>query len=131
MKLFSLILVSLFFASCSSIQQQFEPESFKKGLYRKDMKIEANGYKGHGFVVAPAAETYKVRVYAMGNLDLFTQTSCHREITQEDAGYKGKFLGFGRNKKRADFEYRPAKGIEDTGSCPLELGGYEKKQGTS
>jgi hypothetical protein len=129
MKLILLILVSAFIASCSSVPQPFEPESFKKGLYRKDMRVEANGYKGHGFVVAPKADKYNLRINAMGKLDLFTMTSCHREITQEDAGYKGRFLGFGRNNKLARAEYVPAKGIEDNGSCPLEFGGYEKKRG--
>jgi len=65
----------------------------------------------------------------VGKLDLFTFTSCHREITQEDAGYKGKFLGFGRDSKMAKLEYIPVDGIENTGSCPIEFGGYEKKRG--
>ena len=129
MKLIILTILSLVVASCAMTPQPFEPESFKKGLYRKDMKLKANGYSGHGFVVAPAAETYKVEVRAMGKLDLFTMTSCHREITQEDAGYKGRFLGFGKNNKLARVEYQPAVGIEDNGSCPLEFGGYEKGRG--
>lgn len=128
-QIITLIVVAIFMTGCSSISQPFEPESFKKGLYRKDMKLEANGYKGHGFVVAPKAKKYTLKVHAMGKLDLFTMTSCHREITQEDAGYKGKFLGFGRNNKLAKVEYEPAIGIEDTGSCPLEFGGYEKSRG--
>ena len=126
---FILFFLSIFIVSCSSTPQPFEPESFKQGLYRKDMKIEANGYKGHGFVVAPKADKYKLRINAVGRLDLFTMTSCHREITQEDAGYKGRWLGFGKNLKLARVEYDPAKGIEDSGSCPLEFGGYEKKRG--
>lgn len=129
MKLIFLITLSFVVASCSTTPQPFEPESFKKGLYRKDMKIKANGYSGHGFVVAPAAEKYKIEALATGRLDLFTMTSCHREITQEDAGYKGRFLGFGRNNRLAKVEYVPSRGIEDNGSCPLEFGGYEKKRG--
>lgn len=123
------LIMLLSLIGCSSVQPPFEPESFKKGLYRKDMKIDANGYKGHGVVVVPKQSNYKMEVLAMGNLDLFTFTSCHREITQEDAGYKGRWLGIGKNKKLAKMEFMPAKNIEDNGSCPIDFGGYEKSRG--
>lgn len=117
------------FVSCSTVQPNFEPDSFKKGLYRKDMKITANGFQGHGVIVVPKQKKYKMDINALGKLDLFTFQSCHREITQEDAGYKGRFLGFGRNKKLAKIEYQPVTGLEDAGSCPVDIGGYEKVKG--
>lgn len=129
MKLLLLVLFSLVLTSCSTVQSPFEPESFKKGLYRKDMKLAANSYSGHGVLVIPKSKKYKMNVKAIGKLDLFTVTSCHREITQEDAGYKGRFLGFGKDSRLAKMEFIPAKGLEDSGSCPIEFGGYEKKRG--
>lgn len=124
-----MLLSILLLASCATNQPPFEPESFKKGLYRKDMKIVANGHSGHGVLVVPKEEKYQMEIKALGKLDLFTFQSCHREITQEDAGYKGKFLGFGKDKKLAKMEYEPVKGLEDDGACPVDLGGYEKVQG--
>lgn len=124
-----ILLSALFLVSCATNQPPFEPESFKKGLYRKDMKIVANGHKGHGVLVVPQNKKYKLEMKALGKLDLFTFQSCHREITQEDAGYKGKWLGFGRDKKLAKMEYEPVTGLEDDGSCPVDIGGYEKKKG--
>lgn len=124
--LFALCLIA---SACSSVQPPFDPDAFKKNLYRRDMVLTSNGYQGHGVLVLPKKEKHTLEIKALGKLDLLTFTSCHREITQTDAGYKGRFLGFGKDLKLAKMEYEPAKGIEDTGSCPIEIGGYEKDKG--
>ena len=117
------------FLSCSSVQPPFDPDAVKKGLYRRDITITGSGYQGQGVVVLPKQNKYQLELKAVGNFDLLTFTTCHREITEKDAGYKGKFLGYGKDKKLAKMEYEPAKGIEDSGSCPIDIGGYEKKDG--
>jgi hypothetical protein len=124
-----LLFMFIFFTSCSSVQPPFEPESFQRGQYRRDILISGSGFQGHGFLVLPKRSRYTLELKALGNLDLFTFTTCHREITQTDAGYKGKFLGIGKDKRTTKLEYEPAAGIEDTGSCPIEIGGYEKEKG--
>jgi hypothetical protein len=124
-----LLILTILAASCSSVKPPFDPDAFKKNLYRRDMTITADGYQGHGFIVLPKKDKYTLEIKAQGKLDLLTFTSCHREITQTDAGYKGRFLGFGKDLKLAKMEYEPMKGIEDTGSCPIEIGGYEKEKG--
>ncbi|MGB1290514.1 MAG: hypothetical protein ACPG5Z_00180 [Pseudoalteromonas sp.] len=119
----------LLFIGCSAVTPKIDVESIKERLYRKDMKIEANDYKGHGVLVVPRENKYKMKIKALGNLDLFTFQTCHREMTQEDAGKKGGFLGIGKDKKLAQLEFAPSRGIEDDGSCPIDIGGYEKKKG--
>jgi len=119
----------LVLSACVTTQPKIDIEAIKEKLYRKDMEIQANDYKGHGVLVVPSETKYKIKIKALGNLDLFTFQSCHREITQEDAGKKGGFLGIGRDKKLAQLEFAPSKGIEDKGVCPIDIGGYEKKKG--
>ena len=67
-----LLLLLLTTISCSMIPAPFEPESFKKGLYRKDMKLEANDFKALGVLVVPYSEKVKIEAKAIGKLDLFT-----------------------------------------------------------
>jgi len=93
--------------------------------YKRDMRIEVNGFQSEGVLVAPKAGKYKIEIKAKGELDLFTLTTCHREHTEEDAGEGGIF----GSKKKVKYKYIPSKGIEDTESCPVQLGGYEKDKG--
>lgn len=81
------------------------------------MWITVNGKTWNGVAIAPFADKYEITVKTSGRMDLFTFTSCHREFTQNDAGNEIKFT------------YVPTIGIEDTGSCVVRMGGYEKKRG--
>ena len=95
-----------------------------KKFYRRDMEINVNGIAGKGVVVAPQANTYEIEVKSSGKLDLFTFSTCHREIIKESAG--GGIFG---NKKKTKFSYSPVKGLETGQSCVAIFGGYERVKG--
>jgi len=108
-------------SACTSVPQQLDPKIF----YKRDMVLKVNGFVGEGTLVVPKSEEYKMEVNAKGVLDMFTLESCHRETSKEDAGEPGLF----GNKKKVVIDYRPVAGLEDTGSCPVFFGGYERKAG--
>lgn len=116
------IILLLLFTSCSTLEPQPDPQYF----YKLDMKLDVNGFKGEGVLIAGEAKQYKFDIKAKGSLDLFTFTTCHREQTKEKAGESGWF----KSDKRRRFTYKPMPYIE-TGSfsCPVHLGGYEKGKG--
>lgn len=112
----------LFLAGCTSVSQKLDPRLF----YKRDMKIEVNGFKGEGVLVVRSANNYDFAVDARGRLDLFTFTTCHREETKEKAGEGGLF----GNKHKRTWNFVPVNGMEAGGiSCPVQLGGYEKVKG--
>lgn len=110
--------------SCSTLQavsNKANPETF----YKRDMHITVNQTIGDGAIVVPFGTEYHFEVEAKGKLDLFTFTSCHREITREKAGEGGIF----GDKKKVRIIFHPVEGFEDTRTCPVELGGYEISRG--
>ena len=117
------ILLSLFFVSCVSTQTNFSQEDFKNSFYKKDMKIAANGFKGTGTLVLPKANTYNFEFESYGELDLFTFSTCHREISKEEAGEKGIF----GNKKKTKVPYMP--NSMEYVACPIDVGGYDADKG--
>lgn len=104
---------------CASVKQPLDPGT----LYMRDMEIEANGYKGIGTLVVPASDKIIFNIVARGKLDLLDFQTCHRVITKEEAGNKGIF----GDKKKAQIEYLPINGIENSGDCDVLLGGYNIK----
>lgn len=94
-------------------------------IYPRDMRIVFEKQKYDGVAVFPKREVYSFEVHAKGNLDLFTVTSCHREVIKEEAGKSGWF----GEKKKVDVKYRPRKEIEVSAACPIQLGGYEVSKG--
>lgn len=111
----------LFLFACSTQPQIPDAKIF----YRRDMDINVNGFKGTGALVVPKAPQYAFEVSARGNLDLFTFESCHREEYKERAGNRGVLS----DKKSVKSVYVPINGVENTGACPVRLGGYEEKKG--
>lgn len=99
-------------------------EADSKVFYKRDMKLNVNGFKGDGVLVVPKADKYSFDVKAKGDLDLFTMDTCHREETKEDVG-EGLF----KDDKRAKFDYKPGNNIESSSACPVRLGGYERANG--
>jgi hypothetical protein len=108
-------------SACAQVPQKLDADAF----YKRDMKITVNGASAEGVIVAPSSDHYDLEIVAKGKLDLFTLASCHREITQEDAGEGGIF----GDAKKIKLTFRPVNGIENTSACPVELGGYEKDLG--
>lgn len=108
--------------SCTSVPQELKKDVF----YPRDMTVELEG--GHvypGWGVLPYQDSYKLKVWAKGNLDLFAFTTCHRERIIENAGQKGLF----GNKRYVEQTFAPNKNMELQNYCPIALAGYEKGQG--
>jgi hypothetical protein len=104
---------------CTSVPQKLDPKVF----YKRDMILDVDGHRGTGTLVVPRRERYRVSVEARGKLDLFTFTTCHRELVRERAW--DSWL----KKKKAKVDYVPVPGLEDAPACPVELGGYERIKG--
>jgi len=88
------------------------------------MLIEVNGHKGDGTLVVPLNPNYTIKVTAKGDLDLFTITTCHREISLEDAWNKGIFS----DKRKLEFVFEEGD-LEISKYCPIHLTGFEKVKG--
>ncbi len=97
----------------------------KTKFYKRDMLLTIDGTVREGVLVAPRLAQHSFDIKSRGNLDLFTMDSCHRELVIEEAGDKGWFA----DRRHAHVDYRPVRGIEDTGSCLVRFGGFEKAQG--
>lgn len=105
---------------CVTSGQKLEPSVF----YKRDMSIQVNGYQGVGAIVVPKAAAYQMEIAAETQMDLFTLQSCHREFTQSVAA-----PGWFAKRKALKYEYRPVSELETSGSCALQLGGYDKATG--
>jgi hypothetical protein len=106
---------------CTTVRHNADPNVF----YKRDMYIRINGDLFKGVAVAPLSHRYKFEITAKGKLDLFTFSTCHRDIAIEEAGEDGIF----GNSRRVKYRYVPANNLEKHGMCPVLLGGYEKSRG--
>lgn len=130
-----LILLS-FLSSCgtSSVltpKQELSPNK----IYKRDMLITSGDSSGEGTLVLPLKNSYKIRVEAAGNLDMFTLETCHRSWEKQKAwnvATKKKVLFWKKtidHKNRVEFEFKPSEKFEKNQYCPVRLGGYEIKLG--
>lgn len=104
------LLLTVFMAvSCASIS----PVSLEK-TYRKEVDMEIDGVKAKGVYVAAKRPTYKIRFELPDSPSVVKITTCHREETFRNVG------------KRLDYDYRPVLGLEDLGSCMLEMGAFDE-----
>jgi hypothetical protein len=110
-------------AACQSTQMS--PDKVPDRVYRRDMLVTINGKSSDGVMVVPRSSSYKIRVEGKAKIDLFTLQSCHREMLTSDI----KNSGIWRTKSVVEVDYAPAPGVEDSGACPVQLGGYEKAAG--
>ncbi len=117
------LLLLLLFTGCVSQQSNFSDEAYKNSFYKKDMKLSSNGFKGIGTLVLPKATDYKMDFESYGTLDLFTFSTCHREISIEEAGERGIF----GNKKKTKLTYSP--NSMELVACPIDIGGYDADKG--
>lgn len=85
-------------------------------VYKRDIELTINGKKTVGMAVAPAKEAYTIGVKAIGKLDLFTFTNCHREMAQQ------------LTTNETTVNFTPIPGLEDK-NCSVNLAGYEKERG--
>jgi len=93
-------------------------------LYKRDVRILFEGKEYLGVAVLPKRDKYQLEMVFAGELDLVTFKSCHREVTQDDAG-SGRIFG---KKNRWSYTYVPVATVED-GVCPVEVAGFERVKG--
>lgn len=106
---------------CTVPQQVLDPDVF----YRRDMRLEINGVRGDGVLVVPENLVYAIDARLMGAADVFTMSSCHREMVFQEAGQNG-FFG---DKRRVKTSYIPVLGLEHGQYCPLHLSGLDRGRG--
>lgn len=107
--------------SCASLtNQKLDPEVF----YRRDMKMTINGVPFIGVAVPARAEVYEIEIETVGDINMLTVTSCHREDVFEEPT-----RGWFKKNNRFKYTYRPLKGIEDGRGCLLDVGSYERTKG--
>ena len=94
-------------------------------LYKRDVRIQFEGQDYFGVAVLPARDKYDLELTFAGELDLFAFRSCHREVTQEDAG-GGRIFG---KKNKVSFTYVPMAPLETGKMCSVEIEGYEAGKG--
>ena len=107
------LLLAILLSGCSSTQQKLDPLIY----YKRDMEVRVNGFESIGTLVVPKDDEYKIRAKFRGKGDLVTLKTCHREVEVEKVGW------------RETFNFIPNKGIEDDGSCFLEIAAFEHKKG--
>lgn len=115
------ILFLLLLPACASLtNQKLDPEVF----YKRDMEMKINGVTYKGVAVPPRAETYEIEVKTVGDINMLTVTSCHREDIFEEPT-----RGWFKANNKFKYSYRPLKGIEDGRGCLLDIGSYERGKG--
>lgn len=83
-------------------------------IYRKEVNMQVDGLKTQGIYVAGKKPSYKLRFELPDKPNVVKITTCHREETFRDVG------------KSLEYEYKPVLGLEDTGSCMLEMGAFDE-----
>lgn len=114
-------LLFLLLVSCTEVN----PIADTSVNYRRDVKILFEGQEHFGVAVLPARDRYNFELTFAGELDLFTLKSCHRQVTQEDAG-GGRIFG---KKNKVSFSYVPVDPIETKEMCTVEIEGHEAGKG--
>lgn len=117
-----IVLIAALVSGCTQVAQPLDPSN----VYKRDVKILVDGVEHTGVAVLPGGQAkYTLEMTFAGRLDLFTLRSCHREVTQEEAGIGGIF----GKKNKIKIDYLPVDPIESKSYCPLEIGGFEKDKG--
>lgn len=101
------------------------PASIAPTINKLDMYGTINGYAFEGVGVVPAAKNYDMRIQSDADINLLTVATCHRNFSVEDAIKTGWF----ETNRGFEYQWTPAPGIEDTGSCLMRIGSYNKSVG--
>ena len=94
-------------------------------IFKYDIKGTINGAAFNGVGVVPYAPNYDMKIISTVDVDLLSVTSCHRDFTVESAIEVGWF----QPKRGYSYNYAPARGLEDVGSCLVRFGAYNKAKG--
>lgn len=103
------LMLFLFFSSCSELTQKLSPEVF----YSYDLQI--NQVRGSGTV--PFAEKYTFDITSPAEMDLLVITTCHREYTVQP--------------KTKTYTYSYAPMLEKYHFCPIYFSAYNREGRTS
>lgn len=114
-------LLILLMLGCTEVNQTADTSI----IYKRDVRIVFEGQEYYGVAVLPPRERYELELTFAGELDLFTFRSCHREVTQEDAG-GGKIFG---KKNKVSYTYAPMNPLESGKICTVEIEGHEVGKG--
>lgn len=129
MQYLELLFIVLLLSSCATPLSQPANDvlsSAQKGaVYKYDMAGTVNGTTFVGVGVIPYAAKYSMQFVSPVNIDLFTIASCHRDWDAESVASVGWF----KSKVGYSYEYDPSLGIENTGSCLVRIGAYNRDKG--
>lgn len=129
-----LLLAAMYLAGCSSLSLGKLGNLFKEeAVYKKDLVFVVNKAVYEGTAIVPNAKHYDIAINSDIDFDLFTASSCHREISAKAIHIETKRKWFGIISKRyISFRYQPNESLEFGQSnrfCPLTLGLYNKDTG--
>ncbi len=116
-----LILLSI---GCSGLQSASVPV-LSPIVNKLDMYGTINGYPFSGVGVVPAAAKYDMRISSNADINLLTVQTCHRNFSAEDVITTGWF----NSRRGFNYVWVPTPGIEDTYSCLIRIGSYNKSVG--
>lgn len=100
--------LSLFMSGCASTASI----SLDK-VYKKEAEMYVDTVPSRGIYVAPRQKVYKLKFELPDKPNIVKITTCHRDETYKDTG------------KRLEFDYTPVEGLEDNGSCLLEMAAFD------
>lgn len=122
----------VFLVSCAGRPPSLRPDiEYQRDLFFSvqywDSKKKEWGEKSKfvGVAVIKKSERYRVELFAPGEVDMMTLSSCHREIKTPNPEKSG---GWFQDKKYA-FEFSADQLIELDKPCAINLGVYEKERG--
>lgn len=97
----------------------------KGAVYKYDMTGTVNGTPFDGIGVIPYADKYQIQLVSRVDVDLLTITSCHRDFAAESVIDVNWF----HSKRGYNYAYEPSAGIENSGSCLVRIGTYNRDKG--
>lgn len=124
------LLIALLLQSCTMLDGALLTETKIGEYYKRDLKFTVDGEEHEGFAILDARRSYSFSIVPDKPFDLFTASTCHREIAADKVDIKRKRRWFGASSKTAiRFSYVPREGVETDGYCGLEMGIYDKDNG--
>lgn len=124
--LFFLILLASLITGCQMAPASGQVATAHEGVvYKYDMHGTVNGVSFDGVGVIPYSDAYKMHIESLVDVDLISITSCHRDFSAESAIKIGWF----KTKRGYDYDFNPAPGIENEGSCLVRTTSLNKDKG--
>jgi hypothetical protein len=105
-----LFLLLLLLTSCGTTALN-DPEK----TYLKDLEVRHEADNIQGFGVLPERDVYHLKFRSRHSPEYVHIQSCHRDLVLRD------------QKKIFTYTYIPAKGLEDSGGCLLQVAAFDKK----